>query len=89
MTTGHLVLDQPEIFYYAGVNVESHPFSMFIPREYPTSRWMLLEAVEYDAWRQQMPGRLTDIQTMRNMEISAVLAWYEAKKGQSASAGGE
>ena len=83
LTTGHLVLDQPEIFYYAGVNVESYPFTMFIPREYPTSRWMLLEPPEYDAWRQKMPGRLTDPQPMQNIEISAVLAWYEAKTGQA------
>jgi hypothetical protein len=86
VTTGHLVLDQPEIFYYAGVNVESYPLSIFIPREYPTSRWMLLESAEYDVWRQKMPGRLTDLQFMQNPGVSAVLGWYEAKNDQSASA---
>jgi 4-amino-4-deoxy-L-arabinose transferase-like glycosyltransferase len=88
VTTGHLIFDQPEIFYYSRVNVESHPFSMYIPREYPTSRWMLLDAVEYDAWRQKMPGRLTDVQPMQNSEFSAVLAWFEAKN-QTASARGQ
>jgi 4-amino-4-deoxy-L-arabinose transferase-like glycosyltransferase len=84
VTTGHLVLDQPEIFYYSRVNVESHPFSMFIPREFPTSRWMLLEPVEYAYWQKKMPGRLTDVQAMQNRGITAVLAWYEAK-GDAAS----
>jgi 4-amino-4-deoxy-L-arabinose transferase-like glycosyltransferase len=85
VTTGHLVLDQPEIFYYSHVNVESYPFSMYIPREYPTSRWMLLDPVEYDYWLKKMPGRLTDVQPMQNRGISAVLAWYRAK-GDAASA---
>jgi 4-amino-4-deoxy-L-arabinose transferase-like glycosyltransferase len=88
VTTGHLLLDQPEIFYYSRVNVESHPFSMYIPREYPTSRWMLLEPIEYDYWQKKMPGRLMDIQPMQNRGISAVLAWYEAKN-QTASARGQ
>jgi 4-amino-4-deoxy-L-arabinose transferase-like glycosyltransferase len=88
VTTGHILLDQPEIFYYSGVNVESHPLSMFIPREYPTSRWMILDAVEYDAWRQKMPGRLTDVQVMQNQTFSGVLAWYEAK-GTPVSESGE
>jgi hypothetical protein len=78
VTTGHLVFDQPEIFYYSHVNVESHPYSMYIPREYPTSRWMLLDAVEYDAWRNNAPGRLTKMQLMQGPEFSAVLAWFEA-----------
>ena len=88
VTTGHLVLDQPEIFYYARINVESHPFTMFIPREYPTSRWMLLEPAEFDVWQQKMSGRLTDIQSMQNQGVSAILAWYEAK-GQSVSSRGQ
>jgi 4-amino-4-deoxy-L-arabinose transferase-like glycosyltransferase len=79
VTTGHLLFDQPEIFYYSRVNVESHPFSMWIPREYPTSRWMLLETLEYDDWQKKMPGRLTDVQPLQARGISAVLAWYEAK----------
>ncbi len=79
VTTGHLLLDQPEIFYYSHVNVESHPLTMWIPREFPTSRWMLLETLEYDYWQTKMPGRLTDVQPLQNRGISAVLAWYEAK----------
>ncbi len=35
VTTGHLLLDQPELFYYSRVNVESHPFTMWIPRNIP------------------------------------------------------
>ncbi len=88
VTTGHLIFDQPEIFYYSRVNVESHPFSMYIPREYPTSRWLLLDSVEYECWRQKMPGRLRDIRPMQNAEFSAVLAWFEAKN-QTASARGQ
>jgi len=85
VTTGHLLLDQPELFYYAGVNVESHPFSMFVPRDFPTSRWLLLDAVEYDAWQKQVPGRLTDVQFMKNQFFSVILARYEVS-GVSTSA---
>jgi hypothetical protein len=49
---------------------------------------MILDAVEYDAWRQKMPGRLTDVQVMQNQTFSGVLAWYEAK-GTPVSESGE
>jgi len=86
VTTGHLVLDQPEIFYYSHVNVESHPLSMFIPRDFPTSRWLLLEPAEYECWLKKCPGRLTDVRLMHNALISVILARYETKTPQAASA---
>lgn len=88
VTTGHLILDQPEIFYYSNVNVESHPFSLYIPREYPSSRWMLMEPPEYEYWQKDMPGRLTDVQVLKDQQISVILAWYQAK-GESGEAQGQ
>jgi hypothetical protein len=40
---------------------------------------MLLESVEFASWQKKMPGRLADVLPMNNQEISAVLAWYQAK----------
>ncbi len=79
VTTGHLILDNPEIFYYAGLNVESYPNSLYVPSEFPTSRWMLLEDFEYAAWAREMPGRLTHIRRIEYRHFAATLAWYVAK----------
>jgi 4-amino-4-deoxy-L-arabinose transferase-like glycosyltransferase len=81
ITTGRLILDQPEIFYYAGVNVESYAYSVFSPRDFPTSRWMLLDSHEFEAWQRAMPGRLTHVQRIEYRHFSAVLAWYLARDG--------
>jgi hypothetical protein len=75
-----LILDQPEIFYYAGVNVRSYPYSLYMPREFPTSGWMLFDDIEYEAWAREMPGRLTRIRRIEYRHFSAVLAWYGAKE---------
>ena len=86
VTTGHLILDQPEIFYYAGRKVESYPYSLYWPREFPTSRWMLLDKYEYDAWSRAVPGRLSHIRRINYRKISAVLTWYVSKNDATESA---
>ncbi|MGD0464152.1 MAG: hypothetical protein ABSB74_16845 [Tepidisphaeraceae bacterium] len=83
VTTGHLILDQPEIFYYAGLNVRSYPDSLYLPREFPTSRWMLLDNYEYDAWSRAMPQRLTHVRRIEYRHFSAALAWYTARDDAS------
>jgi hypothetical protein len=45
---------------------------------------MLLETLEYDAWQEKMPGRLTNAQPLQARGISAVFAWYEAKPAPAA-----
>lgn len=85
ITTGRLILDQPEIFYYAGLNVQSYPYSLGSPRDFPTSRWLLLDTDEYAAWsrRAGMPRRLTHLQRIDYRNISAVLVWYTARNDDS------
>ncbi len=79
VTTGHLILDQPEIFYYAGLNVQSYPDSLYLPREFPTSRWLLLDDIEYDAWSRAMRQRLTHVRRIEYRHFSAALVWYTAR----------
>jgi hypothetical protein len=78
LTTGHLILDQPEIFYYARVNVQSYPTSLITLREFPTSRWILFDDFEYSAWSQAEPGRLSKVRVISYRHFYAALAWYTA-----------
>jgi len=79
ITTGHIVLECPEVFYYAGLNVESYPDSLLWPREFTTSRWILFDNAEYDYWMKTAPGRLTRVRPIEQRGIGAVLAWYTTK----------
>jgi hypothetical protein len=85
ITTGHIVLECPEVFYYAGLNVESYPDSLYWPREFTTSRWILFDNYEYDYWARTAPGRLSRVQPVKGRGIGAVLAWYTKRDARAAS----
>ncbi len=79
VTTGRLVLDTPEIFYYSGVNVQSYPNSLITLREFPTSRWILFDDFEYAAWSRDVPERLSRVRVISYRHFYAALAWYTAR----------
>jgi 4-amino-4-deoxy-L-arabinose transferase-like glycosyltransferase len=81
VVTGRLILDQPEIFYYAGLKVESYPNASRLPRRFATSRWVLLDSDEYSAWSRALgaAGRLIIVRRIQGRHISAVLARYVSK----------
>jgi 4-amino-4-deoxy-L-arabinose transferase-like glycosyltransferase len=79
VTTGHIILDHPEIFYYAHVNVESHPDTFAGSVELPTSRWVLLNWGEYQAWSAAVGDRLTHVEQIRIRSNSVALIWYIAR----------
>jgi 4-amino-4-deoxy-L-arabinose transferase-like glycosyltransferase len=79
VTTGHMILDQPEIFYYAGVNVRSYPNSLISLREFPTSRWILFDDFEYAGWSRDVPERLSRVRVISYRHFYAALAWYMAR----------
>jgi 4-amino-4-deoxy-L-arabinose transferase-like glycosyltransferase len=83
VTTGSLVLDQPELFYYSGMNVESYPDSLAQPRDFPTSRWLVLSGDEYQGWLAKAPARLARIQQLDPIGPPVFLAWYEAGPRQT------
>jgi 4-amino-4-deoxy-L-arabinose transferase-like glycosyltransferase len=79
LTTGHMVLDTPEIFYYSGVKVESYPNTLYLARSFPTSRWILFEDFEYAGWSRDVPDRLSRVRVISYRHFYAVLAWYTAR----------
>lgn len=81
VTTGHIILDHPEIFYYAHVNVESYPYDFAAAVDLPTSRWLLLNSAEYQIWAGKVADRLTHVKQIRTRSDSAALIWYLARAG--------
>jgi 4-amino-4-deoxy-L-arabinose transferase-like glycosyltransferase len=83
VTTGNLLKDQPELFYYSGMDVESYPGELAQPMDFPTSRWLVLSEDEYQGWVAKAPARLTQVQRFDEIGPAVVLAWYEADPQQN------
>jgi 4-amino-4-deoxy-L-arabinose transferase-like glycosyltransferase len=79
VTTGNLVLNDPALFYYAKLQVESHPDPWNRPREFPSSRWVLLDQFEYPAWSASLGDRLRDVRRIDSFDGAIYLAWYVAR----------
>jgi hypothetical protein len=84
LTTGGLIFQQPELFFYAGMNAESYPYQFENPIELPTSRWLILLPSEYANWSAAIPDRLKDYQQI-NKFPEVIMVWYVAK-GDTSSA---
>jgi hypothetical protein len=83
VTTANLVMDDPALFYYANLSVESHPDVRNLPRELPTSRWVVLSHFEYPRWSAAMGNRLTNVQQIPSPDGAVFLAWYVAPNNSS------
>ncbi|MDP9172515.1 MAG: glycosyltransferase family 39 protein [Planctomycetota bacterium] len=78
VATGNLVLNDPALFYYARLNVESHPDLDCRPREFTDSRWVVLDKVEYHNWSASLSDRLLNVQEIESPDGPIYLAWYAA-----------
>ena len=77
LTTGNLVMNEPELFYYSRMNVESYPDKFLSSFDLPTSRWILLDGDEYAA--QSTNPNVHDALNINPAGASIVLAWYETE----------
>jgi hypothetical protein len=69
VTTGQISMNQPELFYYSRMRVESYPTRFATPLRLPASRWVILTREEYAAWS-AAPGnvlsQVTELWPKRN-----------------------
>jgi 4-amino-4-deoxy-L-arabinose transferase-like glycosyltransferase len=85
VTTGNLLMDQPELFYYSGMNVDSYGDNRFLlPAKLPTSRWIVLDDLEFKA-NLDNPRLRGAINLAPNIGPMCVLAWYSADDAPATS----
>jgi len=78
ITTGQIAMNQPELFYYSGMRVESHPSDFALPLALPTSRWVMLTDDEYAAWSKAPNNPFHLIEMLWPQRHNAFLGWYTA-----------
>jgi hypothetical protein len=78
ITTGQIAMNQPELFYYSGMSVESHPSDFALPLALPTSRWVILTDEEYAAWLKAPNNPFHLIEMLWPQRHNAFLGWYTA-----------
>ena len=83
-TTGDLIFQQPELFFYSGMKAESYPYNFVQAFELPTSRWLIMKPSEYESWNAEIPDRLKDGHVI-NKFPEVVMVWFVAK-GDAAGA---
>jgi 4-amino-4-deoxy-L-arabinose transferase-like glycosyltransferase len=81
ITTGDLVFEKPELFYYAGLNVESYPYQFLDPMDFPDSRWVLFLPSEFVRWQREAPDRIGDFTNVNAGGVDPIfLVWCEKQK---------
>jgi 4-amino-4-deoxy-L-arabinose transferase-like glycosyltransferase len=79
VTSGMWVMNGPELFHYAGVNVEYHREFLREPRDFPSDRWIVFHSDEWQTWSDQAAQRrLSRIAVLPTRKRNAILAWYDA-----------
>jgi hypothetical protein len=82
VVTGLTAMDQPELFWYAGVYERTRTLGdrMLTPLVLPSDGWVVLKGREYTAWSGAKPSCLSDdvlVVPQRGEEPDAIyLAWY-------------
>jgi len=77
VTTGRLMAYQPELFYYAQVQVDSIGDAVLEPQALIPGRWLVLDGREFDALNRSIPDRLHLVVQTTSNKKPVVMAWFE------------
>lgn len=77
VTTGRMLMTQPEIFYYARLNVVSYGDGLKDPVPLPTAQWILFNDKEYAAWDKVYPGQLASVTKLATDRHTSYLVYYD------------
>jgi hypothetical protein len=82
VTAGEWVMNGPELFFYAGVEVDfrsAREHYLWSPREFTTDRWLVLHSNEWKHWEHDpIAARLSHVEVLPTRGRNAMLAWYDA-----------
>jgi len=76
VTAGRLVADQPELFYYANVNVDSVGDDLSDPARIKSRRWLVLDRREWEIWQAHAGTKLSRVTQTTSNKVPVIVAWY-------------
>ncbi len=79
VVAGLMLWTQPELFYYAGVQVDvKNRYRFEMPMDLPEDCWIVFHRDEWPAWHYAFPNRLSRIATLPIHAPDTRVAWYSA-----------
>lgn len=79
VTSGMWVMNGPELFHYAGVDVDYQREFLREPREFPSDRWIVFHSDEWANWSDRASELgLSHVAVLPTRKRNAILAWYDA-----------
>ncbi len=81
VTAGNWVLNSPELFWYAGVDVDVRREGLSRPRDLRSPSWLVLEEGEWASWTGPMREPVDQVTFVPTRKRNAVVVRYEVQAG--------
>ena len=79
VTSGDWVMNGPELFYYAGVDVDFRATGLTASVKFKENTWVVFHQLEWDAYSPKRKAEFDEVITLPTRSRNAVLAHYKGK----------